>query len=78
MSRAIVADFDLEANGVTFGWCTIATSERFHRHQISIGFDDDSFFQVIANGGWIRLIARRSGGDIGQCVSAFANINGSC
>ena len=78
MGGAIVADLDLEANGVAFVWRRITTGKRFDSHQISIVIDGNRFSQVIANGVRIRLITRSRGRNVSDRVAAFAYINGSC
>ena len=77
MSRTVVGDFDLEANRVAFGRCAVATGQGLDGYQISIGFHDDGFVEIIAGGAWIRLVASRCSGDIGDRVATLTDINRS-
>ena len=77
MSRAVVGDFDLEDHGVAFGRSAVATGKCLDGDQIGFVIHDNGFVQVIAGGAWVRLIAHRRGGDIGDRVSALADINGA-
>ena len=58
-------------------WHRVATGQSFDRNQISVGFDDNGFFKIIAGRAWIRLVACCGSRDVGQRVSALANVNGS-
>ena len=77
MSRAIVTDFDLEADCVAFVGSAVATGKRLNGNQVSVIVDGNRFGQIIASGAWIRLIAHCGRGDVGDCVSALTDINGS-
>ena len=78
MSRAIVSDYDLEGNGVTFVGSRVAAGKCFHGDQVSrIVFDNHRFVQIIAGGCRIHLIACRGSGDVGDRVTTVAEVNGA-
>ena len=75
MGRAVVGDFDLEDHGVAFGRSAVATGKCLDGDQIGFVIHNNGFVQVIANGVWIRLVARCRAGNVGESVSALANIH---
>ena len=77
MSRTVVGDFDFKADGVAFGGCAVTAGQCLDGHQISIGFDNDRFIQIIAGGAWVGLIPYRCSGRVGDCVATLTDINGS-
>ena len=75
LSRAIVGDFNLEDDGVAFGWSAISAGQCFDGDQVSRVVNDNRFVQVIADGGRIDLIARCCSCDIGDGVAALASVD---
>ena len=77
MSRTVVGDFDVEADGVAFGGRIVAAGECLDRHQVGVGDNVNRLFQVISGGARVRLVAHGSGGRVGDRVAALTHINGT-
>ena len=73
--RASVGDGDVKGDNLALRRSARATGKRLNGDQVSLFFNINGFFQIIADRAWVRLIAGCCGDHVGDHHASLISVN---